>query len=283
MSGRPRKANTPKLVVDSTDTITPADDGRVRLSIKAPDPETLIRQLLAGDADIQMHAARELGVQFKDSPAVAALSALVAVLRNADSLLRPVLTRAIQAIAGKKYLDESFKKINNNEHQDQPPASPKPVPPKLEHVKVIFTDLPDGYDSFASEVDAINQAYRRELAERMTPLLKAKIQEMPSTNFDDKRDIVHKINKELKRFVLAIKHPKTGRAATLRTDAGNDGEGRFRLESESNDGKKESFTTPHLSRFLDHFVLMDAPPRREGLAADWPGRAGGPRGGPGLG
>jgi sRNA-binding carbon storage regulator CsrA len=234
----------------------------------APDHKTLIDGVFDANPETGKESARRLGVLFKNSPAVAALSALEAVLRqNPDSAFRAVLTVAITAIAGKKYLDESLKKINNSKYQDQLPESPKPVPPKLENVNALFADLPEGYDSLASDVDAINQAYRRELAMRLTPAFKAKIQEMPSATYEEKKDLVQWVNTELRRFGLAIKSPKTGRAATLRTDGGNHPEeGRFRLASEGEDGKKESFSTPRLSEFLDHFVLMDAPPRREGLA-----------------
>jgi len=244
-----------------------------------PDGETLVKQLFAGDPDTRKNAARELGIFFKASPDPIVLAALAAALRQEqDSSVHTALTVSIKAIAGKKYLDELLKTIKNGTFKDKLPESPTPVPSKEETVKALLTDLPDGYDSLASEVDAINQAYRRELAGRLIPALKAKIQAMPSATYGDKKELAQWVNAELRRFGLAIKSPKSDRAATFSCDAGNHPEeGRFRLVTEGDDGKKESFSTPRHSELLDNLVLIDAPLRREGLAG-WHSRAGRERG-----
>jgi carbon storage regulator CsrA len=242
-----------------------------------PAYEPKINDLFDNDTATRVKSARAFGYYHARSPAVAALNALQAALRREeDPSLRGVFAKAIKSIAGKPFLAKLLKSIKRKERKaSEQPTSVAEVPPKLENVKALFTDLSGGYDGLASDVDAINQSYRRELAMRLTPALKAKIQEMPSATYDEKKVIVQWVNTELRRFGLAIKSPKSDRAAILTCDAGNHPEeGRFRLKSDGDDGKKESFSTPKLSELLDNLILMDAPPRREGLAAAWPDRVG---------
>jgi Global regulator protein family len=244
----------------------------------APDHKTLISQLFAGDADTRKDAARELGVLFKDSPAVAVLSALEAVLRqDPDSPLRAVLTVAIKAIAGKKHLDEFLKTIKDGALEHNQQASPLPVPPKLENVKALFTGLSDGHESRISDLEAINQAYRQELANQVAHTLNARIQAMPHDTLDAKRDLARQVNEELRGFDLAIKGP-TGQPSTLLAVPGhppNEEVGRLFLDYKSPEGKR---SRTHLPPELSAFELMDAAPRREALR-EWMGKVGQPPGG----
>src|SRR5262249_16256740 len=123
-------------------------------------------------------------------------------------------------------------------------------------------DVPkdSGYDSVAQRLEQVSRDLKREVAARLLPDLKDEMRRRPHKSYDDKKIVVKWVNDELRRFGLAIKFPKSDRAATLTCNAGNHPEeGRFILTSEGDDGRKQSFNTPRLSELLDNLVLIDAP------------------------
>jgi carbon storage regulator CsrA len=245
-----------------------------------PAYEPKINDLFDNDTKTRVKSATAFGYYHAQSPAVAALNALQAALRQEeDPSLRAVFAKAIRSIAGKPFLANLLKSIKRKEIKaNEQSTSVAEVPPKEETVKALFTDLSGERDSRVSELEAVNQAYRQELAKQVASALKAKIEVMPHATHDDKKALVKWVNEELRRFNLAIKSPKFGRPATLTTDAGNNpDEGRFRLVSESEDRKRQTYSTPNLSDLLANFELMEAPTRRESLA-ELHDRAARPRG-----
>jgi carbon storage regulator len=244
---------------------------------QAPGHPFLMQQLFDDDPLKQESAARALGSAYADSLAVAALSALQAALpgQEQNPSLRQVIIQSIKAILGRVSLVDFIKIINayllrDNKHPD----TRKPVPPKEEYVKALFADLPDGYDDRAKELAAVNAAIRRELAEKLAPALKAKMQAMPHGTYDQKVELVREVNAELRQLDLAIKHPKTGQAAILKANTGNHPKiGSFELGSKDPEGGRKTFTTPDLATLLDKLELMDAPARREPLA-EWQDKVG---------
>lgn len=246
MSGRTRKANPPKLV-DSVVTITSiGDGGRVRLSITAPDSVKIYRDRPPAAVD---NSNEDVNVN------------LLGYCGNSD-------------------LDFSLQ-------TDQLPETDlEPLPDgKRPRYLAALLDVPkdSGYDAVAQRLEQVSRDIKREVAARLLPVLKDEMRRRPHESFDDKKILVKWVNDELRRFGLAIKSPKSDRAATLSCNAGNHPEeGRFRLASEDNDGRPQSFNTPRLSELLDNLVLIDAPTRREALA-EWHGRAGRPSGVPGRG
>ena len=131
----------------------------------------------------------------------------------------------------------------------------------------VPTDAP--YEVQAGQLAGLNRGFRQELAKRLLPALKEEMQRQPHETYDQKIELVRWVNAELRRFDLAIRHPKTGQPAAFKPFLGNDPEiGAFRLEDKDADGTLKTFTTPHLATLLDKLELMESPPRREGLT-EW--------------
>lgn len=132
---------------------------------------------------------------------------------------------------------------------------------------------PQTYGAQIQELERQMQELRQHIAARLLPALKDEMQRRPHATHDDKKELAQWANAELKRFGLAFKSPKTGKASYLVTDKGyRPEEGRFLLRSEGEGGKTEAFVTAKLSGLLDALELIDAPVRQEGLA-NWAARA----------
>lgn len=137
---------------------------------------------------------------------------------------------------------------------------------------------PGGYLVLAKALEESSHAFRSELASRLEPALKDHVQAMPHDTYDEKKTLVKWVNDELRRFDLAIKSPKTGRAASLVVKTGNDPEaGIFQVRGSDDSGKEQTFSTPNLSLLLEQVQFVESPPRRESLA-EWHSKSG-PKGG----
>jgi hypothetical protein len=175
--------------------------------------------------------------------------------------------------------DELLKSSERHKHLVDPNGDSPPPPPALDertrHLDALLATVPRDvpYEEQAEEAAKLNRAFRERLAERLAPALNARIRTMPHETHDQKKELAKRANIELRRFNLAIKHPKTDKPCYLVTDKGNHPEiGRFMLRSEGVDGRAETFSTPHLEALLEVMKLMDAPQREEGLS-NWADKA----------
>ena len=243
-----------------------------------PAYEPKINDLFDNDTATRVKSARAFGYYHAQSPAVAALNALQAALRQEeDPSLQVVFAKAIESIAGKSFLENLLKTIKNEESlKVEHETTVSELPPKEESVKALFTDLPGEHDSRVSELEAVNQAYRQEFANQFAQTLNPRIQAMPHDTYDEKKDLARQVNEELRRFDLAIKGP-TGQPSVLIAVPGhppNEDVGRMLLEYKSPEGKRSRTQLPPE---LPIFELMDAAPRREALR-EWRGKVGDPPG-----
>lgn len=134
-----------------------------------------------------------------------------------------------------------------------------------------------GYDLLAKGLEEETRSFRQRVAATLLPALKEEMQRKPHDTYEDKIDLVRWVNAELRRFALAITHPKTGQPAAFKPYPGNHPEiGAFQLVSKDADGKEKTFTTPDLSILLVDLELMEAASRREGLA-EWHEKVSQPR------
>jgi len=167
-----------------------------------------------------------------------------------------------------------------------PPETPPKIPShaegtRAEHLDAAMATVPKdaAYDEQASQIEGLIGSVRQRAAARLLPALKDEMRERDHDTYDQKVELVRWVKAELRRFDLAIKHPKTGQPATLNTKPGNDPDiGSFELASRDAAGREKTFTTPDLDTLLDKLELMDAPPRREALA-EWNEKVGRQRGG----
>lgn len=127
----------------------------------------------------------------------------------------------------------------------------------------------EAYAAQAAGFEGLLGDVRQGVAARLLPALKDEMRRQPHSTYDQKIKLVRWVNAELRRFDLAIKHPKTGLPATLRPFPGHHADtGTFQLVGVDADGRDKTFTTPDLEKLLDKLELTEAPPRRESLA-EW--------------
>ena len=125
------------------------------------------------------------------------------------------------------------------------------------------TTASDGYQAKAADLSGITHNYMAKLAKELEPALNAHVQSMPQETHEDKKEVASWVTKELRRFDLAIKCPKTGHPAILFTIPDyQPGVGRFVVEHKTPEGKRVRAFTPIRVSQLE---LMEAPTRREGL------------------
>jgi hypothetical protein len=159
---------------------------------------------------------------------------------------------------------------------DQQTGQGRPVPEVdnhkvYSHLDSAIETVPKNasYDEQATQIEGLIGGVRQRAAARLLPPLKEEMRRRPHNTYDQKIEMVAWVNAELRRFNLAIKHPKTGLPATFKPKPGNDPEiGCFQLSSEDADGKEKTFTTPDLATLLDKLELIDAAARREALS-EW--------------
>lgn len=125
------------------------------------------------------------------------------------------------------------------------------------------------YEQQAAQLEGLIGGVRQQAAAHLLPALKDEMRRRDHATYDQKVELVAWVNTELRRFGMAIKHPKTGEAAILKPSPGNHPDvGSFELGGKDTEGRRTTFTTPDLDTLLGKLELMDAPPRREALA-EW--------------
>ena len=214
--------------------------------------------------------------------------------RNESGLLGSDCTKSLQHLLGLGYdmrwpLDvpihefvsyyDLLNAVERHKRLVESKGNPPPPPPVLDertrHLDALLATVPRDvpYEEQAEDAAQLNWAFRERLAERLAPTINAKMTTMPHETLDQKKELAKWVNAELRRFNLAIKHPKTGTPCYLISDKGNHPQqGRFQLRAEGVEGKVETFSTPKLEVLLDVMKFMDAPPREEGLA-NWADKA----------
>ena len=120
-------------------------------------------------------------------------------------------------------------------------------------------------------VEEMSHAFHAEMAEAMTPLLKAKLESMPRSNYAERQELASWCNHELHQLRLCIRCPNTNRSAILVADIGGTGQeySRFRLSVRDEAG--HSHRTWSSKELPEPFNLMEDSPRREGRS-HWEGR-----------
>lgn len=115
-----------------------------------------------------------------------------------------------------------------------------PRPPKPKNVLRDAAELPAPLRDYLAAVARLEErqyADKAALAAALTPVLRRRLQAMPTETYAAKRDAAKWVNAELRRFGLAIRCPKTGRPSALIADPGGKS-GRFQLYNESPEGRK---------------------------------------------
>jgi hypothetical protein len=112
------------------------------------------------------------------------------------------------------------------------------------------------YAQLREELAAHSDASRKKIAAVLEPALNAKAAMLPHATYDEKKTLAKWANAELRRFGLAIRCPRTGKACLLMGNPGGQpGKGRFVLEYTDESGKRHhpftSVTLPHLELTLD--------------------------------
>ena len=123
----------------------------------------------------------------------------------------------------------------------------------------MVASFPPEYEELSREVAAATSDFRQATVARLLPALKDEMKARPHDTYNQKVELVRWVNAELRRFDLAIKHPKTGQPAVLNPSPGNHPEiGSFELATKDAEGRRKTFTTPDLDTLLDKLELMDA-------------------------
>ena len=138
----------------------------------------------------------------------------------------------------------------------------------------LLATVPQGakYEVHAQRLEDLRHEFNQRVCSSILSALKEELREREHHSFEQKKEIVSWINSELRRFGLAIKSPKTGQPAVLKSKPINDPEvGSFQLVGVDSDGHDKTFTTSKLDKLLKNIDLMQAEPRREGLA-EWHAR-----------
>ena len=116
---------------------------------------------------------------------------------------------------------------------------------------------------------------RKQVALRLAPALKERIQELPHQSYEQKQSLAKWVNSELRDYGLAIAWKVPGQsdgqnqeerthAASLFADVGNHPmEGRFQIRFRDEHGKVRCpFSTPNITVLLERFELMLDDPDR---------------------
>ena len=137
------------------------------------------------------------------------------------------------------------------------------VEERSQHLVSLLATVPAdaNYPEQAQELAKLNHEFRQQVAARLGPILNAYIREkMPHEEMGGKKKVAEFVNSEAERFGLAVKCPKTGLPAKLKTHPGSWPKiGRFFFEVYI-DGKRKM---PAYSDTLPELELIDATPSRE--------------------
>ena len=102
----------------------------------------------------------------------------------------------------------------------------------LEKLNILLTEKPDSnYEYVATRLREARQVFHELVAEQLQESLRTEMQSMPHQSYEEKKMLAVWTNNELREMGVAIKCPKTGKAATLQVDPGSNATivGRFLL------------------------------------------------------
>lgn len=107
-------------------------------------------------------------------------------------------------------------------------------------MRSISAKLPAEFPARQATLLRLTDTFREELAAALQAPLNAHLASMPQENYEEKQALVLWLNAELRRFGLAVRCPKTGRASLLQVDIGRQPEkGRFQTDNVNGQGKRE--------------------------------------------
>lgn len=107
-------------------------------------------------------------------------------------------------------------------------------------IRAIVGKLPKSYDERRSVLVALSDAFREEVGRSLGPAINERLAGMPKETYDEKKALARYVNAELRRFGLAARCPKTGRASILQADYGRHPEhGRFQMDNVDDEGRRD--------------------------------------------
>jgi hypothetical protein len=109
---------------------------------------------------------------------------------------------------------------------------PKRPDPGRRVRELLAATEPTEYQAFFDHLLALAVAVREELATRLSPRLSAQVRAVPHDTYAEKQELAKWVNGQLRQLGLAVRCPKTGRAAILVADLGpNPEKGRFQIQT----------------------------------------------------
>jgi hypothetical protein len=112
--------------------------------------------------------------------------------------------------------------------------------PLEQSIQDLLGHLPSEYGSCRDRLATLSDAFRKQLGMALQGPLNKRLAEMPHETYEDKQKLVAWLKAELRRFGLAVKCPKTGRASLLQADVGrHPSRGRFQTDNVDENGKRE--------------------------------------------
>jgi hypothetical protein len=125
-------------------------------------------------------------------------------------------------------------------------------------IELLDSNPSEDFELATKDMQLLLDSVRTEIAERLTPLINAKLQSMPCETYEDKKAICHFVKEALHPIFMAVKSP-TGKPSTL-TPSGNRSEGVFRFKEPDESGRKVNKGS---SAILPEITLVPDPPRGE--------------------
>ncbi len=131
--------------------------------------------------------------------------------------------------------------------------------PTADRVRELLSAAdPVEYPACFDHLLALAVAVREELAGRLGPRLLAHARSLPQAAYAEKQELAKWVNGQLRQLGLAVRCPKTGRAAILLADHGpNPEKGRFQVQT-AHDRKRTLSSVE-----LPEFALMPADLRQD--------------------
>lgn len=127
-----------------------------------------------------------------------------------------------------------------------------------EIIKLLDAKPAEDFEVASKGLEQLLGHVRTEIAERLTPLINAKLQSMPSVEYEDKKQICHWLNNTLRLLSLAIRGPNG--LPSILVASSDRREGTFRIKESTEVGPKR-FASSSVS--LPQLELMAAVPRIE--------------------
>lgn len=142
---------------------------------------------------------------------------------------------------------------------------PEPAGTRPERIRGLLS-APDSadYEVLFGHLLALAVLVREELADRLAPRLNEHAKSLPQATYAEKQELAKWVNGQLRQLGLAVRCPKTNRAAILLADHGpNPEKGRFQVQTVHD--RKRTLSSVE----LPEFGLMPADLRQDHLR---PGR-----------